>query len=169
MSAKKISNTQFDCLFLHYYPKVTAFINGIIHDRNEAESLAQDVFLKILEGRMAIENMGNVDNYLFIASRNSALAWLRKREKMRPVESLCNCADGRTAPEDELLERELITFVNTIINRMPEQRRRVFMMSNDEIAVRLNLSKRTVESHIYTAVAELKQLLSACCVLMLFN
>lgn len=81
MSAKKISNTQFDCLFLHYYPKVTAFINGIIHDRNEAESLAQDVFLKILEGRMAIENMGNVDNYLFIASRNSALAWLRKREK----------------------------------------------------------------------------------------
>ena len=58
MSAKKISNTQFDCLFLHYYPKVTAFINGIIHDRNEAESLAQDVFLKILEGRMAIENIG---------------------------------------------------------------------------------------------------------------
>ena len=146
MSAKKISNTQFDCLFLHYYPKVTAFINGIIHDRNEAESLAQDVFLKILEGRMAIENIGNIDNYLFIASRNSALAWLRKREKMRPVESLCNCADDRTAPEDELLERELITFVNTIINRMPEQRRRIFMMSrteglsNDEIAVQLNLS-----------------------------
>ena len=96
---------------------------------------------------MAIENIGNVDNYLFIASRNSALAWLRKREKMRPVESLCNCADGRTAPEDELLERELITFVNTIINRMPEQRRRVFMMSrteglsNDEIAVRLKSLK----------------------------
>ena len=175
MSAKKISNTQFDCLFLHYYPKVTAFINGIIHDRNEAESLAQDVFLKILEGRMAIENMGNVDNYLFIASRNSALAWLRKREKMRPVESLCNCADGRTAPEDELLERELITFVNTIINRMPEQRRRIFIMSrteglsNDEIATRLNLSKRTVESHLYAAVTELRHGLFLLTLLVLFN
>ena len=175
MPAKIISNIQFDRLFLQYYPKVTAFIDGIIHDRNEAESMAQDVFLKILEGKMTVENMRNIDNYLFIASRNSALAWLRKREKMRPVESLYNCAGGSTVPEEELLEHELLAFINNAISRMPEQRRRVFMMSraegltNDEIAERLNLSKRTVESHIYTAVAELKQALTALCLLMLFN
>lgn len=49
-----------------------------------------------------------------------------------------------------------------IIASMPEQRRRVFLMSkidcmnNDEIATMLGISKRTVESHLYSATKEIK-------------
>ena len=49
------------------------------------------------------------------------------------------------------------------IQRMPEQRRRVFVMSrvqkktHAEIADELNLSVRTVERHIYLALSELKK------------
>lgn len=48
------------------------------------------------------------------------------------------------------------------IGSMPEQRRRVFVMSrvdglnNSEIAQRLGISKRTVETHISLALAQLK-------------
>ena len=86
MSSNLTDSTRFDRFFLQYYPKVAAFINGIIHDRDEAESLAQDIFLKILEGRISVDNMRNADGYLYTVSRNSALAWLRSKENVHSLE-----------------------------------------------------------------------------------
>lgn len=60
---------------------------------------------------------------------------------------------------------ELYDFIMSEIDAMPEQRRRVFVMSrvdglnNSEIAQRLGISKRTVETHISLALAQLKKLL----------
>ena len=51
------------------------------------------------------------------------------------------------------------------IEKMPPQRKKIFKMSrlenlsNDEIATLLNISKRTVESHISQALADLRKLL----------
>lgn len=50
------------------------------------------------------------------------------------------------------------------LERMPEQRRRVFLMSREEgmtspeIAEKLNVSVRTVEQHIYKALQDLKKI-----------
>lgn len=175
MSSNLTDSTRFDRFFLQYYPKVAAFINGIIHDRDEAESLAQDIFLKILEGRISVDNMRNADGYLYTVSRNSALAWLRSKKNVHPLEGFGDTADDNPAPDDELLGRELLAYISRIIDRMPEQQRRVFLMSraeglsNDEIATRLNLSKRTVESHLYAAVTELRHGLFLLTLLVLFN
>ena len=49
------------------------------------------------------------------------------------------------------------------LERMPEQRRRIFLMSREEgmtspeIAAKLNISVRTVEQHIYKALQDLKK------------
>ena len=51
------------------------------------------------------------------------------------------------------------------IEKMPPQRKKIFKMSrfehlsNDEIAQQLNISKRTVESHISQAMSDLRKLL----------
>ena len=55
---------------------------------------------------------------------------------------------------------------------MPEQRRKVFVMSkvedmsNDEISESLGITKRTVESHLYQAIREIRSKLKILLVLM---
>jgi RNA polymerase sigma-70 factor (ECF subfamily) len=50
-----------------------------------------------------------------------------------------------------------------MVNRLPEQRRKIFLMSkksgltNNEIAFQLNLSRRTVENQLYRAISYLKE------------
>lgn len=79
-------------------------------------------------------------------------------EKMRMAEQ------GLPTPDDEFCAHELELFVQMALERMPEQRRRVFLMSREEgmtspeIAEKLNVSVRTVEQHIYKALQDLKKI-----------
>ena len=67
---------------------------------------------------------------------------------------------GLPTPDDEFCAHELELFVQMALERMPEQRRRVFLMSREEgmtspeIAEKLNVSVRTVEQHIYKALQD---------------
>jgi RNA polymerase sigma-70 factor (ECF subfamily) len=53
--------------------------------------------------------------------------------------------------------------LQNLIEQLPEQQQRIFQFSkmegltNDEIAVKLKISKRTVENHLYRAVSFLKE------------
>ena len=69
-----------------------------------------------------------------------------------------------TISEEELYARELSLLIDIAVEKMPPQRRNIFIMSrkdglsNEEIAQRLNISKRTVENHMTQALAELRKI-----------
>ena len=60
--------------------------------------------------------------------------------------------------------RDLLLLIRMVVEKMPEQRRRIFRMSreeglsNDQIAEQLSISRRTVENQISRALAELRKL-----------
>ena len=67
--------------------------------------------------------------------------------------------------EEDIYAKELSLLIDIAIEQMPEQRRRIFKMSrkdglsNEEISLKLEINKRTVENHITQALADLREIL----------
>lgn len=166
MSALAEGNEKaFDALFVEFYPKVLRFVMCFCHDKSEAENIVQELFMELWIKRERFIKIENLDNYLFISARNSAIHYVKQSLVCIDEESACNVQSNYISGEMKLCYNELYDFIMSEIDAMPEQRRRVFVMSrvdglnNSEIAQRLGVSKRTVETHISLALAQLKKLL----------
>ena len=76
-----------------------------------------------------------------------------------------NKQDYEDLIEEKIHAEDLELLIVMSIEKMPPQRKKIFKMSrfehlsNDEIAQQLNISKRTVESHISQAMSDLRKLL----------
>ncbi len=162
----------FQGMFMEYFPKMKYFIMHIVKSESIAEELSQDIFMKVWINRDFLPNLRSLNAYLYKMARNAALNYLDHKYvedtfilnfQSAPVEDL----------NDELDARELELLIQLTIDRMPEQRRKVYVMNrvehlkNDEIATLLSLSKKTVENHLNLALKEIRKVLTAATILFL--
>lgn len=157
----------YDILFTRYYAKVRNFAHAIVKDENEAEDIAQDVFLKLWIQRGKIGFVDNWDSYLYAMTRNRTLNALKQKVHEHNLRTYPETG----IPEEDSLEEtifseELKAILENVISKMPDQRRRIFTMSrlqgmtNQEIAQALHISKRTVETHISAALAQVRRVVT---------
>lgn len=162
----------FSNLFMLYFPKLKLFLAGFLESDVEAEDLAQDVFVKLWQNRHALAKVENLNAYLYRIAKNTLYTYLDRSFSM----DLINDTNSYHIPSiDELEEliyaKELEELIDLTINKMPPQRKTIFCLSrkqglsNEAIALQLNISKRTVETHISAALADLRKVIS---ILLLF-
>lgn len=161
---------EFEAVFVQYYSKVKTFAAILLKSEEEAEDIAQDIFVKLWEQPEIWE--GNfIRNYLYTMVRNHVF----NRIKRKNIESKYIDSQLYSLPLDEIIEfkdplneiyhDELQLLLKLSLEQMPEKRKLVFEMSrfqqlsNIEIAKKLNVSVRTVEHHIYIVLKELKKLI----------
>ncbi|MGN1220212.1 MAG: RNA polymerase sigma-70 factor [Candidatus Cryptobacteroides sp.] len=154
----------FGRLFSYYYPRVATFVGEIVNDSNAAEDIAQDIFAKLWLMKVSITGIRNFGSYLYVASRNSALLYLKKKCPSVNIDDIdfiveASVDDRITADEKELAIRKAVA-------NMPERRKEVFVKSrwegksNDEIASEMGISKKTVENMLNAALKEIRRILA---------
>lgn len=159
----------FDALFTSYYPRVKSFLAGFVKDGELAADMTQDVFFRIWINRETVSKVTSFKSYLFRIARNliydhydHSLIKEKYVSKQRQKTNI-----DPEALDEGLHAQELSLLIDLAIEKMPPQRRRVFTMSrteglsNERIAEELNISKRTVENHITTALNELRKIVTA--------
>lgn len=156
----------FEHLFNLYYLRVRNFTLGIIKNTDDAEEIAQNVFLKLWMNRQTLSDTLSINSYIFTITQNEVYDLFREQHySLQYRESLTQMIDPEIKDEieAEYNVKEIKDIVTKTIESMPEQRRLVFklsreqFLSNDEIAEKLNLSKRTVEKHISLALASIRK------------
>lgn len=162
----------FEHLFMLYFPKLKLFLSGFLDREEEAEDLAQDVFVKVWQNRCSLGKIENLNAYLYRMAKNALYTYL---DRSFFPDTLSESGSGYIPSTEELEEiifaKELEELIDVTIDKMPPKRKAIFCMSrkqgltNEEIASRLNISKRTVETHISAALTDLRKIIS---VLMLF-
>lgn len=154
----------FDELFVANFNKVRFFIHRLIKSEAEAEELAQTIFVKLWTSRALIDPTKPFGAYLFTMARNAVYNHIKhKRVRSDFVNSIAHLKEETVCTEVSLHAKELNQLLDGSVERMPDQRRKIFRLSrqiglsNGEIADRLSISKKTVENQLSLALQELRK------------
>jgi len=154
----------FEELFRHFFPKLNRFLGGLLDDEAVADDLAQDIFVKLWQHRDLFAHIENLDAYLYTAARNALYNHI-KRSTKRQYLSLSTALEIPSFEklEEVLAAHDLEILIDQTIDKMPQKRKIIFNLSrkeglsNEKIAHYLHISKRTVETHISAALADIRK------------
>ncbi|RIH63741.1 RNA polymerase sigma-70 factor [Mariniphaga sediminis] len=155
----------FQELFERYAPRIYQFSLSYLKNEQEAEEQVQDVFLKIWEKRESLDRSKSIKAFIFKIAVNSIYDFTRRKNIENAFKDFAR-ADFDLQSDStwhQVIFDEMLDSLDVLVKQMPTERQKIFRLSreegltNDEIARKLNLSKRTVENQLYRAIAYLKE------------
>ena len=160
-------SASFQRLFSLYCQPLINFAQRYIKDIHIAENIVQDVFVQIWQNRIQLDPSFNIKIYLYTAVKNRAYKHFRSLDVQRRARENLNLEwPAVKTPEDEMYQKEIKTAINRAIEKLPEKTRTVFSMNRfddltyKEIARILNISIKTVETHMGRALKHLRNQLA---------
>ena len=163
------NNTGIGELYLKYSERLLNFISTRVENREDAENLAQDVWIKVIENQMSI-CIETVSAYLYKIASNIVNDYLRKlyvRSGSREELGRMYADTPNLTPAQDYEARELASLEARRVECLPSQRRTIYKMSRYEqmavadIAQALSLSFRTVENHLRMGRRDVRSYISA--------
>lgn len=156
--------TAYELLFKEYYQMLTVFARRYLNDLEDAKEIVQDLFVSLYEKRENLDINSSLKSYLFRSIHNRCVNHLNAQKiRHKYVEYTNYTADIRdNSLEQEVNRTEMEHLLYKAIADLPPKCQDIFKMnrfeglSNGEIAEKLNLSKRTVETQISKALRILR-------------
>jgi RNA polymerase sigma-70 factor (ECF subfamily) len=154
----------FEALFKTYYKQVYNHARYYIKDESACHDVVQEIFLYIWDKRKGLAIEKSIKSYLFMATHNACVNFLQKQAtKQRAISNVWPDLPSEQDGYDVIFENALRESIEETMEELPEQCKEVFKLSrlkgykHKEIAQRLNISTRTVETQIYRALKVLKK------------
>ena len=155
----------FEKLFKDYYDALCDYAYTIVKDRDESDEVIQNVFYNIWNKRLTLNVNVPVKAYLYKAVYNESLNKL-KHEKVK----MAYVADYKhkfstvkvSDSASHIDVKELEQTIQKVLDELPPQCNNVFKLSRfenltyPEIAVKLGISVKTVESHMGKALKSMR-------------
>jgi RNA polymerase sigma-70 factor (ECF subfamily) len=153
--------TAFGALVRDRQRSVYSLALRMLSDRQKAEDLAQEVFLRLYRNLSSVESVAHLAFWLRKVTLNGAIDYLRRDAHYEavPLEDADSLPGGDASTPDPLLERRL----RLLLQQLPPAPRAVMLLRYQEdldpteIARTLNMSINTVKSHLKRSLAMLRE------------
>lgn len=154
-----------ELLFRRYHQTLCSHAVRFVYSKETAEDLVSDVFCKFWKTK-AYENVtSSYRYYLFRSVRNEAYNYLRLEfQELDDIETAETRETASSQRPDQVLQfEEVFRRVEDLVEALPPQCRKVFLLSRFEgkkyadIAAELGISIKTVEVHMVKALSMVRK------------
>lgn len=155
-----------------YKGRFISFANSYVQEFSVAEDFTMEAFMDYWEMREMLQPDSNVPAYILTLIKHKCLNHLKRKQLQEDVsQRLRTVAEWElnlqisslvVCEPTELFTTEIKEIVNRTLQQLPEQTRRIFLLSRfenktrKEIADELNMTSKGVEYHISKALAALR-------------
>lgn len=179
------SKKAFEYVFNTYYSCLCRYAEEILKDAHQAEDVVVHLFVILWEDKKKINIHTSFRSYLYRSTYNACMNVIRKKKSENKYrEFFLNHSDlskthdygSSSYPLSGIIEKEMDEEINEVIGRLPQQCKKVFLLSridaysHQEIADKLGISINTVKCHIMCALKRIKITLNGMMnILLLFS
>ncbi len=149
----------FSFVFTLYYTDLVNFAFTFTRDRDTAEEIVQDLFVRFWENRDSVSVNTSLKSFLLRSVQNKCIDRIReKQQEPRPLEQEPVKSESvEISSETETLSKA--------IERLPDEHKTLIMfrfgqgLQIGQIAAMLNIAEGTVKSRLHRALARLREIL----------
>jgi len=160
------SSSCFEKMYKRYFKKCYSIALYFVQSTSSVEDVLSDVFLTLWNKRENLKDVKDWDSYLFITVKNHSLTFLEKnrQDNLSSIEQITIEIPGNDlTPEEKLLKKDMEESMQQAIQQLPEKTKIVYCMAKEEhmsykqISEALDISERTVNTHMTTAIRRLTE------------
>lgn len=162
---KKGDMAAFDAIYNQYCHKLHYFVFMYLKQKEDAEEIVQEVFIKIWQAKDKIDIYASFESFLFTIAYNATMSLMRKRmSEIKSREYLKSLQQIDTADQviNEIQFNELNQKVQALLDQLTSRQKEVYLLSreegltHEEIAKKLDISTSTVNNHLVNTLKILK-------------
>ncbi|MFC1633321.1 RNA polymerase sigma factor [Planctomycetota bacterium] len=179
----RTTRLEFGDIYDEFHAKLTHYLERMV-GKNNAEDLAQEVFMKINKGLKDFKGKSSLSTWVYRIATNAALDQMKSRalreskdkislnaclEEAEPEGTCILIEEKSLSAEREAVRNEMNECIREFVDRLPENYRTVIILSeikdlqNQEVADILGISLDAVKIRLHRARARLKTEFEAGC------
>jgi RNA polymerase sigma-70 factor, ECF subfamily len=160
----------FELLINKYQPSIFRLSIGLLHNREDAEELTQDVFVKLYHSLSTFNKRSAFSTWLYRLTINTCLNALKRKKKRQfwtVLSETLRFSSNEVSAEAAMINRSDDELIRQAIDNLPLKQRVAFIMTKyedlpqREVATIMKLTEGSVEQLVLRAKTNLRKKLAA--------
>lgn len=152
-------HTAFDVLYNTYRKRIARNLIKLLRDDEIAKDAYQELFIRVWNNRANLDINQPFKSYLFRIAENLVVDYYRKaaRDQTMQERMMAISQQEYNHVEEQLFRKENIALLHSVIDKLPEQQRKAYLLhkiegkSYREISELMGITPSTINKHIHQA------------------